>query len=319
MNRTVLGLSIAVVALAMSTAYLAYRVHQERRLLGRDFTSPSSEVRVSTGQAGETGPSRKPGAIDRGGAASPDTANGNASSTEKSGGRPSFEDLLRVQNELTVRLYNDPQGRRELIEERIPTLRDKYLLLQRRLKVDDLTWLRFLEVVAERELGYSAARADCKATNTCNRVQVTPELVNEDRRPVAEVLGEARAKEVSLFEESDIERRGVATLQKDIPQSQRLSEERSEELVMALNKLREEAVMQMSRAETPVGIYFGRGGGALVYDRNLPTTEARVEAATNYSKRLREQARKHLSGKLLDAYNRQLDEMLEQMSTSKEQ
>jgi hypothetical protein len=315
MNRT-LGLSIACVALASSTAYLAYQVHLERRLVDHALAG-ASEAGAASRQGGEAASSRDPGTPEKSGSSAPGDASGAAADAAKPSGRPSNEAFWRVQDELTVRLYNDPQGRRELIEEKIPVLREKYLPLQRRLKVDDLLWLRFMEVVAERELGYTAARADCQATHTCNRVKLTPELVAEDQRLVAEVLGESRAKEVYRFEQSDIERRGVQTLQQEVPEKQRLSEEQSEELVMALNKLRQDTVMQMSMAQTPVGMYFGQRGGALVYDRNLATTDARVEAATNYSKRLREQARKYLSGKLFDAFNRQQDEMLEKMRAAK--
>lgn len=313
MNKAALGLSIATIALAISTGYLVYQVRQERHLVGRDFAPGSSEARAASGKADDKGSTPNPGEKDQDGIVAPDLGSVSTPSTANPGGRPSYEAYRQVQDELTVRLYNDPQGRRELIEERIPTLRDKYLPLQRRLKVDDLLWLRFMEVVAERELGFTAARIDCKATNTCNRVKITPELVADDQMFVAEVLGESRAKEVYRFEQSDLERRSVRNLQQDIPQSQWLSEEKSEELVMALNKLREDTVKQMSMAQVPVGMFFGKEGGALLYDKNLATPEARVEAASNYSKQLREQARKYLTGKLFTVFDRQQDEMLEQM------
>jgi hypothetical protein len=320
MNKVATGLAIASFALAASTIYLAFKVRQEARSAVHDLTSGTSQASVSSQEANGAGSTRNPAARNKddanASAATGVSESGSASNT-RPGGQPSNEAYWRVQDELTVRLYNDPKGRRELIEERIPGIRDKYAQLQRRLKVDDLLWQRFMEVTAEQELGFVVARMDCKATDTCNRVKLTPELVEEDRSHVAEVLGEAKAKEVFRFQESDLERRGITTLQRDIPDNQRLSEERSEELVMALNKVRDDTVKQMSAAQAPVGMFFGPGGGALVYDRNLPTAEERVEAASNYSKRLREQARKYLSAKLFAAFNQQQDEMLEKMRTSK--
>ena len=316
MNKTVIALGIACVTLAASTAYLALQVQKERRLAGQELAARPADAHAPTGRAPEAGSHRESAANGSQGTSGSANSSESASNSAWSGGRPSRDVVQRSYDEIVVRLFNDPQGHRELIEEQIPPLRDKYLPLQRRLEVDDQQWLRFLEMVAERQLGYAAARADCKATNTCNRARPSAESVAEDRMRVAEVLGEARAAEVYRFEQSDIERRSINTVQEEAPEHQRLTEERSEELVMALHQLRQDTASRMYAAQTPMGSFFGKGG-MLLYDMSLPTSEARVEAASNYSKLLREQASKYLSGRMLDNYNRLQDEMLEQMRAVK--
>jgi hypothetical protein len=309
MNKATFSLALASLALAASTAYLMNEVRLERgRLAGVDAReSPRSSPTASriSGQA------RKPADRSGNGASAPSVENGATSTTDILGGRPSNEDRIRVFDAVLLRMYKDPQGHRELIEERIPPLRDKYLPLQRRLKVDDSQWLRFMEVIAERELGFMAARADCKATNNCDRPKATAETMAEDLLRIAEVMGDANAHQVRQFERSDMERRTLRDLQQAMPEHLRLSEDRGEEFVMALMKVREDAALQMtSVAQTSPGYFFDTKGGVLLYDKSLPTPEARLESAANYSRSLREQARKYLSGKLFTDFNRQQDELL---------
>ncbi len=309
MNKLALSLAAACIALAATTAYLVNEVHAERQRLGGaapHSPGPPASRPAADQPASTRPPENSPDAAPR------DSKSGDQAEAAPNGGRAPDEVRRRLQDELIVRLYNDEQGHRELIEERIPILRDRYLLLQRRLGIDDMQWLRFMEVVAEREVGRTAARAECKATRTCDLRDLTPELVAENQRRIAEVIGEKAAASVKSFDESQAERQGFSQLQQDMPENQRLSEERSEELVMALAKVREDTVRRMSASQARVGVHFGPAG-VLIYDQNLPTPEARLESASNYSKQLREQARKYLSGKLFAGFNRQQDEMLERM------
>jgi hypothetical protein len=317
MSRTALVLAIASVALALSTALLMKEVKHERDRLGVDgepvhASAESSEV-PSSEDDGATGKSASASRETR---RAPAAENDGMPRARGSDRPPSAEVRARLHNQLLVRLYNDPQGRRELVEERIPLMRDKYLLLHRRLGVDDLQWQRFLEVVAEQQLGFAVARADCKATNTCDLLEMGPDRAVEIYGRVAEVIGEANAVEARRFDQSDLERRVLSDLQQEMSPDLRLSEIRSEELVAALVKVRDDTLRQMSAAQVPVGQFFDVKSGLLLYDKTLSTHEARLEAATNYSRRLREEARKYLSGKLLEAYYRQQDALLENMGKS---
>lgn len=318
MNKATLSLAFAGLVLAASTAYLMNEVRLERgRLIGAGAHESSGSYPTTARTPSQAGKS-----ADRGkdNAPAPAVGNGAKSITGIPGGRPSREVRTRVFDELFVRMYNDSQTHRELIEERIPLLRDKFLPLQRRLKVDDLQWLRFMEVIAERELGFMAARADCKATNTCDLLKPTPEVMTaamaEDHRRIAEVLGDANALEVRLFERSDMERRNLRDLQQQIPEHLWLAEDRAEEFVLALAKVRDDVAQRMTTAQVTQGYFYDMRGGMLLYDKGLPTPEARLESATNYSKQLREQARKYLSGRLFADFNQQQDELLKRMSAS---
>lgn len=316
MNKATLGLALASLVLAASTAYLMNEVRLERgRLAGVGAQDSPGSIPTASWTSSEAA---KPEDHGKEGASAASAGNGATSITGIPRGRPSNEVRTRVFNEALVRMYNDPQGHRELIEERIPLLRDRFLLLQRRLKVDDLQWLRFMEVIAERDLGFMAARADCKATNTCDRVKPTPEVMSEDLRRIAEVLGDANALQVRQFERSEGERRNLRDLQQEVPEHLRLTEERGEEFVLALAKVREEVAAQMTVAQVTPGYFFDIRGGVLLYDKGLPTPEARLESATNYSKQLREQARKYLSGKLFVEFNRQQDHLLRRLRESGE-
>jgi hypothetical protein len=312
MNKAVLSLGAASLVLAGTTIYLARTVAKE------SAASPvASSTEASPTTAGRSGAGKR-AAASRGGAGSngssaetpaESSTTDSAQTTEaaKPWSPEAYQKLMDAETEAAKR---DPQLRHELIEERIPIIRDQYLPLQRRLKVDNERWQRFMEVLAGHDLGYFAALADCKKSRNCEQPDISQDQYAQQRQEIVDVLGDAHTAAFEAYRNSGNERFGIRQIQAELPEDAQIPEDRAEDLVQALAKTRMEVEAEMSSREKNVGRFY-QMNGALLYDKDLPTAESRVEDAARYSRRLRAQAAKFLQGRQLAAFNRQQDRLLQ--------
>jgi hypothetical protein len=317
MNKGILSLGAASLLLAASTLYLARQVAQERGSMGMIPAANPAGAGAGPDQTtlapDSTRPADARAAVVPGAAAQADSQTGTA--PVKAYKRPTPEVYQRLNEQELAASADDPQLRRELIQERIPLVRDQYLLLQRRLKVDADRWQRFMEVMAEQELGIMAMLADCKKTTNCELVSIDADTAARYKQAITEVLGDSGAAAVEKFRQSGMQRMALSSLDTELPENQKLSEAQSEELIDALTQTHMDVEKDMQKHEASVGRFFDQGG-MLIYDKGLATVEERLADAANYSKKLRAQAARYLQGAQMAAFNRQQDRLLEAMRQS---
>jgi hypothetical protein len=100
----------------------------------------------------------------------------------------------------------------------------------------------------------------------------------------------------------------VNQLRARLPDSQRLGDERAEQLITALAQERE-AINQQAHRNDDGNTEFGVGAGTMSADDKLPS-EQHYEAARQYSQRMRDRAAQYLNAEQQRQFNQLLEDTL---------
>lgn len=316
MNKAAWALGASTLILAASTLYLAREVSLERARLG--FPASMGTSADATRPAVATSPpaagirSTREAGAEAGAVESTQTTAANQGPTLAT--PDVFSRLVDEEIEESAR---NSGLRRDLIEERIPMLRDQYLGLQRRLGVDHERWQRFMEVVAAQELGYLVAALDCKKERNCEQPDIGQDQHAREFQEIVDVLGPAHANAVARFRQSSLERFGMSQMQVELAEQARIPEPEAEKLIESLAQVRMDYENELAARDKRVGRFY-TAGGALLYDQDLVTADERLEDAARYSRRLRSKAAEVLNGAPLAAFDRQQDRLLELLRESQD-
>jgi len=319
MSAKALILSATTALFAASTLYFAWAVGVERNR-GAEFRAARG-VMPSLADAGPT--DSNTGANGTTSAASSADSNGTPSAKSPGlldGVRGLFGGSKRLSPQQSSelfkqdfeRMFADPATRKQLIEELIPSYRDQFIVLERRLDMPLDQWQRFLETVATHEIERRGALAICAHDVECQKRSLGPEAYARYDQEIRDVLGDSDMKQYQTFNYALIERQSVESLQAELSLPQQLSEKAAEDLITALSEVRRAAEKSIQE-ENGHSVLFRGDGYAFVYPPNLETLGERLDYAAGHFKKLRERAEALLNPVQLAAYQEQHEESLRRL------
>jgi hypothetical protein len=313
MSMTTRILSATTALFAASTLYLAWAVGVERDR-GADFrtshgavagaadsrtTAPENGATAVTdaegsGRSSETPTAESPGLFDRLG--------GLVGGGMKRASRQQQDELFQKD---FLRMFSDPATRKQLVEERIPSYRDQFIVLERQLDMPSDQWQRFLETVATQAIERRGGSAVCGRDVQCQMRSLGPEAYARYDQEIRDVLGDADMKQYQTFNYALSERQSVESLQAELSLSQQLSEKAAEDLIDSLSEVRRAA--EKSIEEQNGSFFTFRGDGyVVVFPSNLKSLDERLNYAAGHFKKLRERAEPFLNPVQLATYQAQL-------------
>lgn len=313
-------LSATTALFAASTLYFAWAVGVERDR-GADFRTSHGAVagtadsRATASESGATGVTdaegsgssnetpfaESPGLFDRLGAL--------VGGERKRASRQQQGELFQKDFE---RMFSNPATRKQLVEERIPNYRDRFIVLERRLDMPSDQWQRFLETVATQEIERRGGSAACGDDVKCQMRTLGPEAYARYDQEIRDVLGDADMKQYQTFNYSSSERQSVESLQAELPLPQQLSEKAAEDLITSLSEVRRAAEKSIQEENGSFHTFSG-DGYVVVFPPNLKTLDERLNYAAEHFKKLRERAKTLLNPVQLAAYQEQLKETLRRL------
>ena len=289
-------LSVTTALFAASTLYFAWAVGVERNRAADFRASPGTNApdsRAGASGSDAAGAARAAGSGKSGdtqATESPSLLDGLRGLVGKGGKkRASRQQQGELFQEDFLRMYTDPATRKQLIEERIPGLRDDYLLLERQLDLPSDQWQRFLEIMATHAIERRGATAVCKQEIDCQMQALGPEAYARYDREIRDALGESDMKQFETFNYALSERQSVEKLQDELGPRQQLSEKTTEDLIAALSDVRRAAEKSIQAENGSFQLHRG-DGYAVVFPPTLKTNVERLAYATEHFQKLQERA-----------------------------
>lgn len=198
----------------------------------------------------------------------------------------------------------DPRNRPEMLALLREELRYSYPQLAGNLGLSAQENEEVLNFLAEQNLEVSIADNRCRIDPRCDPRATLPAQLQRMQQDLQAYLGPERYQRYEQLLASTQERRTVADLQAALPNAQRLSDATAEQLIVALADEKRSATSPGSETSELITTH----GNILVGSSG--DTQSRLEAATRYSERLREQASRLLTPAQMDAFNRMQDLLL---------
>jgi len=177
--------------------------------------------------------------------------------------------------------------------------------LQRHLGLDDANYDRLMDLLAQQELEMQEATSRCITSPGCDYQIANRDLFEAQRRELAATFGPDMQDQIMDFRLTGGERETVGQLRARLPDSARLSDSKSDELVRALNA--ENRRVSEERTEG-IGMHNGVIWVVMGPDEN----GERAKRAAEYNRRLRDAASGVLTAEQLAAYELMQEEALEQ-------
>ena len=310
MRKPVTLLSLIILALGASTAWLAFQLHAARQELvdlrgPSQDTSPSSAPRPIADASG-----RKPEYQ-----VMPVTA---ASPPPTPSARPN--DSAEAQNEASMRAatlahvawvrtwIDDPEKRAK----QLSSFRKNQEANSPRqlLDLDDDAYNRLLDSQAAFDMRYVEAMYRCNTDAACDIRSVIGTEMQANKRELIALLGTEKAQRLENYRDNFMERNSVATFSSQMPESMRLSDEQSEKLAEALGDERRRMTREwQQRGEQISGM--ANMYGSLNYPSSSQDVAQRVAEATEFQRRQRNRAAQVLTPAQLEIFTKQQEQMLE--------
>lgn len=320
MRTSTLILSLTTATFAMTTAYLAYELHQrdqapaELTANAAPGTAPaiagaSSRPESPATPASGGAPSASPVSAGQVSAAASEPAPGSAAAVKRIDPNDSGVMFAR---QLIARL-DDSVQRQALVDEQKTAVRRQYARLKDQLKLSDGKFEQLVTTLAEQNLQAQEKWARCAIDATCDPKDESRMRMDDRTQELLALLGQDSFEEFTSFRETLQERDAVAQLRGRLTDSLFLPQAQAEQLVAALADERKRYVQETTaRGSSLSG--WGTNLGMIMYPEDAVTIEARLAEAAQYSQRLRTRAATVLSAAQLAAYMQMQDELLAQMA-----
>jgi hypothetical protein len=297
MRPVVVLLSIVSVTFAGTTMYLARELQLER---ARPHAAPVAQVIAAA-------PIHAPAAT-----ASRLTKQKSADASP----RESFEDYnRRMQAEQARRLLNslaDPELREGMEMENKLLLRGSSPKLAQVVGLSKDEAERLFTLLASQLVESQERYSRCMADPACNATDGHLSEPDSRDREIADLLGPERQEKYEAYKNTRLERESVDQLQSRLPDSGRLSFEKSEALITALADERQKIHVEAAQRGAGVSGY-GAGVGMVFSASDASTPQAQFESARVNSARLHERASEVLSAEQLRVFDDMQDELLVSM------
>jgi hypothetical protein len=311
MSTTTRILSATTALFAASTLYFAWSVGVERNhganFLAHGVAPGAADSRSAASESHTTGVPDAEGSGSSNEAASTESS-GLLERLGAVGGGGKKRASRQLQGELFrkdfARMFSDPTLRKQLIEEQIPSYRDQFIVLERRLDMPSDQWQRFLETVATHAVERRGGSDLCARDVECQMRSLGPEAYARYDQEIRDVLGDADMKEYQTFNYALNERQSVELLQGELPLPQQLSEKAAEDLITALSEVRRAAEKSIQE-ENGSFVTFRGDGYVVVFPANLKSLDERLDYAAEHFKKLGARAGALLNPVQLAAYQEQ--------------
>lgn len=308
MNKPAVFFAGTTGLLALSTLYLAWRLHQIETGARPDamVALPPATARdvapasgAHTDRAAPAG-SISPGAARQAGASAvpgPGIPDGPADS-QRSMMRPFARDFLRQYDDLALRETLLANARKGFVS--------RYAVLRDRLKLDPAKFDQLVALLAEESLDQQANYFRCVVDPACDLARVPPPRDRSDE--FLALLGPEGHAQFTSYRDALPEWQAVIQLRGRLSESQYLRAGDAERLQMALTDARKRFAGELEQQGANLR-GWGNGSGMLWYSGD-GTVEQKLASATQYSRMLRQQASALLSAEQLTLFGQLQDELL---------
>jgi hypothetical protein len=315
MRTSTLILSLSTATFAMTTAYLAWELH-ERDAAPSALTAAANTVSGSSALAQwpATSAATDTLAANMGESGSASLA-ATASLAPNAPGTKSTDpaDPGAVFARQLVARLDDSTQRQVLLDEQKTAVRRQYARLKEQLKLSDSKFEQLVTTVAEQNLQGQENWARCAIDTSCDPKDLARMRVDDRTQELLALLGADAYENYTAFRETLQERDSVAQLRGRLTDSLFLPQLQAEQLIAALAEERKRYAQETTaRGSTLSG--WGTNLGMIMYPEDAVTIEARLAEAAQYSQRLRARAATVLTAAQLAAYAQMQDELLAQMA-----
>lgn len=311
MKLSIVTLAAGTIVLAASTIYLARALGQEReRNEAVAASAADAPPAVPAHPVGpESPPTASPSSPSDSPAASPVSAPGN--DTQAQAAAESAVDRRNARNReqaaAFLRLYDNPETRAKLLEERIGMELRTYASLRPQLDIDSERFDRFIKVLAEQQIDRRVRAARCLIDPNCTRPDFADSA--ERRQAIVDVLGDKNVAKLVEFGRERSRSSVFATLQARLGPKHALSPEQIDDLTNALfdEVARTTRDLESHGHETRK---IATRYGVIVYASDTKTFEERMASAAASIDRIRDRAGTLLYGEQLTIFNQTQDDLL---------
>jgi hypothetical protein len=302
MRAWLIILAISTAAFAGTTAYLAHELAVERERAGV-AAPPSVASAVVSSSAAPLVASAKPSEPPA--AAAPQAVVTRANPMTEA-------DIKKAQADYSRRFLAqiaDPQQREDMVSERKVQMRNSYPRVEQALGLTPEQYSRFLELQARQQLDMQEAHSRCMVDPACQLRDMRWSSDDFHGDEIASLLGPEGMQKFETYKNTMGEREAVSQLKSRLPDSQRLGDDRSEQLITALAQEREALNQEAYRSGSGM-TGFGIGAGMVFAPADDRPFEERYEAARQYSQRLRNRAAQYLNAEQQRVFNEMQEDTL---------
>jgi hypothetical protein len=311
MDKPIVVLALAAIALAGAGAYLLERIDSERAPLPASPAGPASIAGSGPGDAPES-PARVPGL-----SAAPAAPATPASPTDSSrvdtrapGAAPAEDPRARQRRQAAEYLaqYDDPDRRVALREGELAGVRRSTAGAAERFKLTPAQYETLVQLITEQTMERRVATARCVADPLCLKPPSNSDAHQALDRQIRDLIGDGGLRELSNFSRAERERRAVDSLRSRLSGGNALSQAQADELTAALfdeSRQQDRAMRDQHR----MGFSTGEGLSLLYTDR-ATSMELMLQSGEAYVQAMRDRAATQLSGEQLAMLNEMYDDLL---------
>jgi len=307
MKGLTMALGAATLCFAGTTVYFARELHRERASHQAAVTAPTesaaTEVRAAPAKMTAAALSDEASADV---AHSMPASKGNRQPTEAEMKQLALEEARKFLAEVST-----PAGRAKALEQTKLMVRIGPPGMDKFLHMDADQYSRFIDLLAEQQLASRENASRCMLDKNCRYTGETADWVAARDAEIAALFGQETVDRYHWFYRSSNQRQAVAELRGRLPDSARLSDAKTEELVRALVEESELITRDMRRVQYGVGT--SNYMAYVVMDAD--PDGAKAAAAEDYNRRLRETAAGVLSSEQLAIFAQAQDDAIEQHRT----
>jgi hypothetical protein len=309
MRKPVTLLSLVILALGASTAWLAFQLHTARQ-----------ELADLRGSAPDTGaaPIKPIAEADR---RAPDMrALPVAAATQTPGKSAPPGNTRQLENDAAmhsatlthnawVRTWiDDPERRARVLSDYRKSHEKEFP--SELLDLDDDAHNQLLDTLAASDLRYAEALYRCNSNPACDIRTTIGTETQANKRELTALIGADKAQRLENYRDNYMERNSVATFRSELPDSMRMSDAQAEKLVDALGEERRRMINEWQERDAQIS-GMANMYGSLTYPSTAMDVQQRVAEASEYQRRQRARAAEGLTSAQLDMFTKQQEQMLE--------
>lgn len=327
MRTSTLILSLTTATFAMTTAWLAYQLHQADDAAVASAaagTSPGiapSDLAMRTADpaprrpaSGAAGAAGTPGMSSSTPARAANTAAADGTVAAARTNRSDAADPSLAFARQTLAKFEDSAQREILLEGARAGVRRQYSRLKEQLGLGDAKFEQLVTLLAEQNLQGQEYWARCTVDPDCDSTKPPKTPLDDRSQELLALLGAEHMDEFSRYRETLNERDAVAQFRGRLADSQFLPQSQAEQLIAALaderKRYSDEAYARGSRLAG-----WGTNLGMIMYPQDVGSIDAQLAEAAAYSQRMRDRAGSLLSPAQLAEFVRMQEELLAQMAT----
>jgi hypothetical protein len=326
MRTSTLVLSLTTATFAMTTAWLAWQLHQfddtpaavEAARAAPGLVAPDLAARPAERSTPHAAPGA-PGAPGEPGKSSPTPARAHEGAADigtasAATNRDDAADPSIAFARQTLAKFADSAQRDILLEGARSSVRRQYSRLREQLGLGDTKFEQLVTLLAEQNLQGQETWARCAVDPDCNPSKPPKTPIDDRSQELLALLGAENMDEFTRYRETLGERDAVAQFRGRLADSQFLPQSQADQLIAALaderKRYADEAYARGARLSG-----WGTNLGMIMYPQDAGSIEAQLAEAAVYSQRMRDRAAALLTPAQLAEYVRMQEELLAQMAS----